>query len=363
MSRAHPGSGRRRAGHQAGGGSVPKMEPNDCQSTLWPAIQRDMDLQYRQVFTLALLALALLSVQSSLDLFADERLVFFRECRHHSVWSYVVGKTLAMVPLSCFYPFVFGATFHTLLNPMASFLDYYWVFLATGVAAESMGVMLSVMFPDTRQVAGGVAVLAMSMFTGCFPLFSENEGSKGLAFLSFLRYSAQLIFRFEYLAYTGYRALPFCAYKPSDWMKPPVLNGDEDNRPFDKCIDVSPYAGQAFWLLPDEETDNSKVVEALGFEAEHYPVKSFKRDCPLPWEVPYSNFTSTDDDDDDMSIKIWNYQCCGVNLFLKVAKLVETNYGYSMAPDFSFAKLVSFAVVFRILTSLVLVWKRYQLKR
>ena len=164
-----------------------------------------MDLTYRQVFTLALWPLrARVQVPRSLS---EERLVF-RECKHHSVSAYVTGKTISILPLSLFYPFVYCSVFHTLLNPMAPFADYYWAFLATGVAAESMGVMLSVMFPDTRQVAGGVAVLAMTMFTGCFPLFSESEGSQGFEYFSFLRYSAQLIFRSEYLRIMVTRLFP-----------------------------------------------------------------------------------------------------------------------------------------------------------
>jgi len=47
------------------------------------------------------------------------------------------------------------------------------------------------------QVAGGVAALAMSMFTGCFPLFGDAGATRGVGYYSFLRYSAQLLFRAE----------------------------------------------------------------------------------------------------------------------------------------------------------------------
>ena len=68
-------------------------------------------------------------------------------------------------------------------------------------------------------------------------------------------------------------------------------------------------------------------------------------------------------DDDEVSANVWDCQCCGVNLFLKVAKMVETNYGYTMAPDNCFVKILSFAIVFRVVACLALVVKRRQLKR
>jgi len=239
---------------------------------------------------------------------------------------------------------------------MAPFADYYWAFLATGVAAESMGVMLSVMFPDTRQVAGGVAVLAMTMFTGCFPLFSESEGSQGFESFSFLRYSAQLIFRSEYLAYTGYKTVPGCA-ESGTFFHPAYINVDsgrwQHKEAFDKCLQVAPYAGKAFWLLPDfvvQEEHWSEAGEKYGIK--NYPASNFHEDCPLPWNTNASRVIS--DDDDSTSQKIWNFQCCGVTLFQKVTAIMKENYDYSMAPDFSYLKLILFALVFRMITVLVL---------
>jgi hypothetical protein len=291
------------------------------------------------VFTLTLLALSLLSVQSSLDLFGAERFVFWRESRHHSVWTYAAGKTIAYAPLSMLYPLCFTAMFHTLFNPMASFMSYYWICLCTSLAGEGLGIFISVAFPDTRQVAGGVAALTMAMFTGCFPLFGDTGGFTGqLGYVSFLRYSAQLLFRTEYLAYVGFVASAGC-----------VRSNAQDS--LDNCLVRDPYNKHAFWLPSDDIMDG--------------PAK-FK-DCQLPWDILKkgdANATSSTvvigDDDlvegDDGGH--WDDECCSTNLYFKIDNVImEKAYGYKMYPDYSFAKLLSFALVFRILAVVVLNFK------
>jgi hypothetical protein len=339
-----------RTDDSAGLAAAPVLGPGDCEARVWTlGLERGLDLTYRQVFTLTLLAVALLSVQQSLELFGGERFVFWRESRHHSVWMYALGKFLATLPLSLLYPLCFTMAFHTLFNPMGSFATYYAVVAATGFAAEGLGVLLSVAFPDTRQVAGGVAALTMAMFTGCFPLFSASSaGQASLFHFSFLRYSAQLLFRAEYLALTGLEAVPWCA----------------SNAP--SCLQHSVYFGRsAFWLPPgDPSLTNASTVFA---------------DCPLPWALPNdAQPVHTDDgsgvtgDDDGNSARVaaaddggqWDAQCCGVNLYRMVdADLMAKNYGYSLAPDGSFSKLLAFAATFRVLAVLVLIFKDTKRRR
>lgn len=314
---------------------APALGPGDCEARVWTlGLARGLDLTYRQVFTLTLLAVALLSVQQSLELFGGERLVFWRESRHFSVWMYALGKCLATLPLSLLYPLVFTMSFHTLFNPMGSFATYYAVVAATGLAAEGLGVLLSVAFPDTRQVAGGVAALTTAMFTGCFPLFSASSaGQASLNNYSFLRYSAQLLFRAEYLALTGLEAAPGCAATAR------------------ACLRPSAYFGHsAFWLPPG---DPRLANASTAFE-----------DCPLPWALPGDGGgggVAGDDGDDGGQ---WDAQCCGVNLYRMADRnLMTNNYGYSMAPDGSFGKLFIFAAAFRVLAVLVLIFKDTKRRR
>jgi ABC-type multidrug transport system ATPase subunit len=313
----------------------PHMEQGDCLHRIWPAIESDMDINYRQVFTLALLGMALLSVQSSLDLFGEERLIFLRESRHHMAWTYACGKMVAATPLSFLYPFCFTAVFHTLFNPMASFSDYYWTFMMTGLASEGLGIFLSIAFPDTRQVAGGVFALVMAMFTGCFPLFADGGSTRGVGFFSFLRYSAQLLFRFEYLAYVGLLPKFGCA-----------KSGTYESE--SSCLKPKGFDRNSFWLPPDSPSEYNTTFQ----------------DCPLPWDYygHYGNETISINDDDDYEKKHndddqWDVQCCSVNLYFKIKDLMRDDYGYVMHPDFSFLKLLAFSAAFRFAGILILAWK------
>lgn len=234
------------------------------------------------------------------------------------VWMYALGKTLAVSPLSLLNPLAFAVPFHTLVNPMASFSTFYWIFLCTGLAGEGLGILISVAFPETRQVAGGVAALATSMFTGCFPLFTDAGGvTRGIGSIAFLRYSAQLLFRAEYLAFSGLGPAPLCAAAGRTAAY--------------ACLAKSDYFGSAFWLPAADAQLGPSAFAA----------------CPLPWEIgPGGNPFVTP--------SAWDSQCCGVNLFLQAEGSMRDNYGYLMHPDYSFLKLTAFALVFRILAVLVL---------
>ena len=68
--------------------------------------------KYMQAFFLLCMSVLIMSTQLSLSLFGAERVVYWRESRHYSVWSYVCGKELAVLPF-------------TLLNPLALALFWY----------------------------------------------------------------------------------------------------------------------------------------------------------------------------------------------------------------------------------------------
>jgi len=54
----------------------------------------------------------------------------------------------------------------------------------------------------------------------------------------------------------------------------------------------------------------------------------------------------------------WDSECCSTNLYFKIDKVIMREaYGYNMHPDYSFAKLLAFALVFRVLAVVVLIFK------
>ena len=163
-----------------------------------------------------------------------------------------------------------------------------------------------------------------------------------------MRYSAQLLFRAEYLALTGLATQPLCSAP--------------DPR---ACVRHSDYFGNAFWLLPGDAGSaprHQNNATAALFAA-----------CPLPWDVDDGERVHTDDelyaDGDDLVLAVddggqWDAQCCGVNLYRLLDRdVMRKNYGYSMLPDQSFGKLLIFAAVFRVLAVLVLIFKDSKRRR
>jgi len=154
---------------------------------------------YAQALTLSLLAMAIVSIQVSLNLFGAERPVFWRESRHFSIAAYTLGKNLAFLPLTLAYPFFFLLFFFQLLRPYAPFHAFYVVFLLVEWAGEGVGQLISLQLNASRQLAGGIAALIFTVLTGSFPLLSSlGLGFEIISYTSFCRWGMQALLSLEF---------------------------------------------------------------------------------------------------------------------------------------------------------------------
>jgi hypothetical protein len=159
----------------------------------------ELNMHYGQALTLSLLAIAITSIQVSLNIFGAERTVFWRESRHFSILAYAVGKNLAHLPLTLFYPFVFVLFFHALLAPYAPLQTFYLVFMLVEWAGEGMGQLISLQLNTSRQLAGGVAALVTTMLTGAFPLLNDlPKPFQYASYASFARWGMEALIAAEY---------------------------------------------------------------------------------------------------------------------------------------------------------------------
>jgi len=156
-------------------------------------------LGYAQALTLSLLAMAIISIQVSLNLFGAERPVFWRESRHFSIFAYTLGKNLAFLPLTIAYPFFFLLFFYQLLRPYAPFQAFYAVFLLVEWAGEGIGQLISLQLNSSRQLAGGIAALIFTVLTGSFPLLSGlGVAFEVISYTSFCRWGMQALLSIEF---------------------------------------------------------------------------------------------------------------------------------------------------------------------
>ena len=154
---------------------------------------------YVQALTLAVLAVAIISMQLSLNLFGAERPVYFRESRHYSVAAYCLGKNVAQLPLSLLYPFLFLAFYYQLLRPYSPFQAFYVVFALVHWAGEGLGQLISIQLTSSRQLAGGVMALVCTTFTGSFPLLQSLPSVfTALSYASFCRWGMAALLGLEY---------------------------------------------------------------------------------------------------------------------------------------------------------------------
>ena len=141
--------------------------------------------------------------------------------------------------------------------------------------------------------------------------------------------------RYEYLAFVGY--------------KQRSLSVDSDSS---GSLVRSDYNRHRFWLPSDDPAG------VLG-----PPGPATFGDCPSPWSNINATVALNDATDDAMHVSAddegqWSSQCCAVNLYLKINhEIMQGSYGYTMTPDSSFVKLALFALVFRVLTVIVLMFK------
>jgi len=160
---------------------------------LQPLIQK-----YVQAFFLLCMSILIMSTQLSLSLFGAERVVFWRESRHYSVWSYVCGKELAALPFTLLNPLALELFWYQLIQPSSSFGAIYVALLSLQWAGEGLGQLVSVVCPRSPQLAAGGVALMCCLLTGAIPKLD----SLPIVFLYLshadpARWSMQLLFALE----------------------------------------------------------------------------------------------------------------------------------------------------------------------
>ena len=158
----------------------------------------ELSLQYTQAFTLSLLALAIISIQTALNAFGAERAVFWRESRHYSISAYCVGKngrsaalTLLPVRLLVALPAA-PPPVHALPLAVLHLRARAW-------AGEVAGQLISLHLNSSRQLAGGVAALLCTVLTGSFPMLDTlPQGIKYLSYASFVRWGMEGLVALEF---------------------------------------------------------------------------------------------------------------------------------------------------------------------
>ena len=154
---------------------------------------------YRQALSLLLLASAIIAIQTSLNVFGAERPVFWRESRHYSIFAYLLGKSIAQLPLTCAYPFFYTVFFYQLLRPYAPFQSFYFVFLLMQWVGEGIGQLISLQLNSSRQLAGGVVALLCVVVTGSFPLLNGmGTFFNAISYLSFCRWGMVALLSVEF---------------------------------------------------------------------------------------------------------------------------------------------------------------------
>jgi hypothetical protein len=113
-------------------GGIPLPVAGTCLTALMTVV-----VQYQQSFTLSLLAVALTSISTGLDVFGDERVYYWRESRYKfSTTAYVIGKNVVQLPLTLIYTFSFLGSFYSLLNPKGKYSVFFIIFALVSWVGE-----------------------------------------------------------------------------------------------------------------------------------------------------------------------------------------------------------------------------------
>ena len=125
--------------------------------------------------------------------------MYWRESRHFSPLAYMVGKNLASLPYTCFYPLVVLTFWYQLLEPAASFVAYYVSLVLLQWAAEGHGQLASLLFSGNQQLAGGVVALVSVLLTGSIPNLDELPTFfTYVSYGNFGRWFMQMLMALEY---------------------------------------------------------------------------------------------------------------------------------------------------------------------
>jgi hypothetical protein len=155
---------------------------------------------------LATIAISLVGMATFLQVFSQERVVYWREASTlqqpwHTI-AYFIGKDAAMLPQMLLGPFVFGLSFFALAAPRADFGLYYIIFLGLYFASSAYGYVISAVVPPSLAfLAGVVAIFTTAMVSGAVPSLKDMRTKMfplyWLPDVAFERYGVEALYLYE----------------------------------------------------------------------------------------------------------------------------------------------------------------------
>ncbi|KAJ3446436.1 abc transporter g family member [Anaeramoeba flamelloides] len=183
-------------------GPPPGYVINECPSQMKEYCGYPQQEPIGSLASLTALAIALTSTMSTLKVFGNERVVFWRETSTGmNSFAYFLGKNLSNLPNILLQPLVFLSIFYILVNPRTFLKDYYGVLILVQFAGSGIGMFVSTLLPQSvSQLAGAVICLILSLVAGFNPPLKKIEHMVIMNIfnaLSFLRYGQETIFILE----------------------------------------------------------------------------------------------------------------------------------------------------------------------
>ncbi|KAG2394157.1 hypothetical protein C9374_003921 [Naegleria lovaniensis] len=155
-------------------------------------------------------AIGLSSILSALSTFGKEKVVFRRESQTglNTLVYFMVKDVLALIPIAL-SSFFYTLTSYLLIQPKASFSEYYQVYFLIAFATYPLGFIISICLrSDLAQIASAIVLFVCYLFSGSSPSVLEMSEMPlpypFLPHLSFLKYANEMLYLSEIKYYTLY---------------------------------------------------------------------------------------------------------------------------------------------------------------
>ncbi|KAL0480512.1 ABCG28 [Acrasis kona] len=155
----------------------------------------------------SMLALVLVATMASLRVFGKEKAVFIREGESGlNVFSYFWAKDIAALPGIIVSPLIFMSLFYTVVQPHATFIEYYGYFFLVYWASYGLGYCISILYkPHIAQLAAVVHIFILNIISGAvmpWPAIQNLFVPLCYApYISFLFYSYYVLYVIEIQSY------------------------------------------------------------------------------------------------------------------------------------------------------------------
>ncbi|KAL6078973.1 ABC drug exporter AtrF [Balamuthia mandrillaris] len=185
-------------------GPVRPSEAESCPSFIRAACLLPQADTISSQSMLTCLAIGLTAVATSLGVFGNERLVFWRESSSGmSETAYFIGKNLAGFFSITLPPLLYMAIFYWLTTPDVPFEKWYGVLVCVQFVCVGMAYLISILIkPERSLIVGVVVVFVCIIISGYNPRLSTIKNDYGVAGeivsgLSFARWGMEALYLCE----------------------------------------------------------------------------------------------------------------------------------------------------------------------